>query len=212
MLVILIGPPGSGKGTQGKILASELRLPYLSTGDMLRKMIESGEPIGKSLKEYVDTGKLIPSDLINNMAKEFISTDECLKGCVLDGYPRSLEQAEFLDNISNQPFKVIHFDIKDEEIIKRISGRFSCSVCNKNYNLYFDKPKIENICDDCGSSHFTHRRDDNEKIVKERLEVYNTETFPLIEYYRNLDGFYSIDAGKNKEEIAGLLSDLLKRI
>ena len=212
MLIILIGPPGSGKGTQGKVLASKLSMPYLSTGDMLRKMIEGEESIGKQLKEYVDSGKLIPADLINKMVQEFINADECAKGCVLDGYPRSIDQAKFLDNINNQPLKVIYFDIKSEEIIKRISGRFNCSVCGKNYNSYFGKPKLENICDDCGSSSFTHRRDDNEEIVKERLRVYNDETYPLIEHYQNLDGFYSIDASKNKEEIAGLLLNLLKRI
>jgi len=212
VLIILIGPPGSGKGTQGKLLALKLNLPYLSTGDMLRKIVDSDEPIGKSLKECMNSGKLIPIDLMNNMVEKFLGTEECLKGCILDGYPRSIDQAKFLDSIIKQPLKIIYFDIKDEDVLKRILGRFNCSVCEKNYNLYFDKPKVENVCDDCGSLHFTHRTDDNENIVKERLQIYRTETYPLVEYYQNQTGFFTIDASKNKGEIAGLLLDLLKRI
>ena len=212
MLIILIGPPGSGKGTQGKLLAHKLNLPYLSTGDMLRKIVENDEPIGKSLRNYINSGKLIPVDLINNMVEKFLDNEECSRGCVLDGYPRSVDQAKFLENIVNQHIKVIHFDIKDEEILKRILGRFSCSICEKNYNLYFHKPKVENVCDDCGSSQFTHRIDDNEKTFKERLQIYKAETHPLIEHYQNLASFYTVDASKNKDEIASLLLDLLKRI
>ncbi len=212
MLIILIGPPGSGKGTQGKLLALKLNLPYLSTGDMLRKIVESDDPLGKSLKNYMDSGKLIPVDLINSMVEKFLAAEECLKGCILDGYPRSIDQAKFLDNIINQPLKVIYFDIKDEDILKRILGRFNCSVCEKNYNLYFHKPKVENVCDDCGSSHFMHRTDDNEKIVKERLQIYKAETYPLVEHYQDQASFHAIDASENKDEIAGLLLDLLKRI
>jgi adenylate kinase len=212
VLIILIGPPGSGKGTQGKLLAAKLNLSYLSTGDMLRKMVDSEEMIGKSLKNCMDSGKLIPVNLINTMVESFLNTKDSLKGCVLDGYPRTVEQAKFLDGIVDKSPEIIYFKIDDIDVLKRISGRINCSICKRNYNLYFDRPKIDNICDDCGASQFIHRKDDSEEIVEERLNVYRTETHPLINYYQNLPSFHVIDASKNKEEIASLLFDLLKRI
>ena len=147
MLILLIGLPGSGKGTQGKFLANKLHLPHLSTGDMFRKMAKREDSEAKLLKQYIDTGKLVPGNLVNKIVEKFLADEEYKNGCVLDGYPRNLEQAKFLEEITKQPITVIYLNIDDDIVIKRILGRFTCAVCEKNYNSYFDKPKIENVCD-----------------------------------------------------------------
>jgi adenylate kinase len=212
VLIILIGLPGSGKGTQGQFLANKLHLPHLSTGNMFRKMAKSEGLEGDLLRQQINAGKLVSGDLVNKIVSKFLTNDDYKNGCVLDGYPRNLEQAKFLEEITKQPITVIYLSIDDDTVIKRILGRFNCAVCEKNYNLYFDKPKIENVCDNCGSSDFTHRVDDNENTIKDRIEIYKKETFPLIEYYKNKISFYSVDASRNIEEVASLLSDLLKRV
>lgn len=212
MIIVLIGSPGSGKGTQGNILAKRLNIPCVSIGDIFRQMVASKDPIGLSLKGYMDQGKLVPSELVNKTVQDFLSEDVNQKGCILDGYPRNLEQAKFLSELSNQSKKIIFFDIEDELVLQRIAGRFSCTQCGQIYNSYSVRPKIDDICDICGASSFTQRKDDNIETVKKRLEEYKIETQPMIEYYKVNDEFYSIDANKSTSQVEESITKALKMI
>ena len=209
-----MGPPGSGKGTQGKLLAEKLNLPHVSIGNIFREMVESGNQEGNLIQDYMSKGKLVPSDLVNKVVQKFLSQNEYKIGCVLDGYPRNLEQAKFLDEVLNkqETMKVLFFDINDQIIIQRILGRFTCASCGQIYNQFFVKPKIDNVCDICGSNQFVHRKDDGEQTVKNRVEEYKTETYPLLDYYKNNNQLHVIDANQSMEDIGLVLDKLLKII
>lgn len=212
MLVLLIGPPGSGKGTQGHILAKALKIPHISTGEIFRKIAESNQKESVLLNEYMSRGTLIPSDLVNNLVKEFLTDEISITGCILDGYPRTIEQAKFLENNYGGDLKIIYFDIDDQILINRITGRYSCANCNHTYNTFYNNTKKDNICDICGSNSFIYREDDNIVTLKERIKIYKDETYPIIEYYKGKAGFYSVDATKNPEQISLSLINLLKKI
>lgn len=212
MIIVLIGYPGSGKGTQGQLLAGKLNLPHVSTGDIFRQMTEVNNEEGLLIQEYMAQGKLVSHKLVNNVVKKFLTQDIYKNGYVLDGYPRNLEQAIFLREFANQRIKVVFFDIDDQVIIKRILGRFSCTNCRQIYNSYFIKPKIENICDVCGSDKFMYRQDDDEQTIKHRIEEYKIETYPLLSYYRDNSEFYVVDANKDKQEVECVLDKMLEII
>ncbi|XVN42719.1 MAG: adenylate kinase [Candidatus Rickettsia vulgarisii] len=207
-----MGPPGSGKGTQGKLLAEKLNLPHVSIGNIFRDMVGSGSEEGNLVQGYMSEGKLVPSDLVNKVVKKFLSQGEYKTGCVLDGYPRNLEQAKFLDDFLNKEVivKVLFFDIDDQTIIQRILGRFTCANCGQIYNQFFVKPKIDNICGVCGSDQFVHRKDDDKQTVKKRVEEYKAETYPLLDYYKNNNQLYTIDANQSRKDIGLVLDKLLK--
>ncbi len=205
-----MGPPGSGKGTQGKLLAEKLDLPHISIGNIFREMVGAGNKEGELLQDYMSKGKLAPTELVNEIVQKFLSPVKYDKGYVLDGYPRNIDQAKFLDGLINQDSKILFFDIENQTIIKRILGRFNCTNCGQIYNQFFIKPKIENICDLCGLSQFTHRKDDDEETVRQRIEEYKTETYPLIDYYNNNKKLYMVNANKNKEDIEIFIDKLLK--
>ena len=211
-IIILLGPPGSGKGTQGAILSRELSLPHISTGDIFRKMILKDSEESKVLADYMNEGKLIPTDMVNQVVKKFILSRECKDGCILDGYPRTLDQAEYFSENIDADINVIFFDIDNEIIIKRVLGRTSCKSCGRIYNEYFDKPAQESVCDDCGSHEFSARIDDDENTVLSRIEEYKKETLPLVEYYKNKGQFFKINAGESKEQIVNELASIIKRI
>jgi adenylate kinase len=211
-IIILLGPPGSGKGTQGAILSRELALPHISTGDIFRQMILKESEESKMLASYMSEGKLVPTDTVNQVVRKFILSDECKDGCIIDGYPRTLDQAEyFIENIDAN-INVIFFDIDDEIVIKRILGRFSCASCGRIYNEYFDKPAKEGVCDDCGSREFSARLDDDESTILSRIEEYKKETLPLIEYYQHKSKFFKVNAGESKEQIVNELASIIKKI
>ncbi|MCC8369623.1 adenylate kinase [Rickettsia endosymbiont of Polydrusus tereticollis] len=210
MIIVLIGPPGAGKGTQGKKLAEKSHLPHVSVGDIFRTIIMSSSEESRLINNYIKQGKLIPNEIVNGIVEKFLSSDKYKNGYILDGYPRNLEQAEFFKTISNQKIKIIYFDISDEILIKRILGRYNCANCGKIYNNYFLKPKVENICDACGSNAFVCRKDDSEEIIKKRIEEYKIETSPLINYYKDNGEFYTINASKKEEEIESDLYKILK--
>jgi len=211
-IIILLGLPGSGKGTQGAILASELAIPHISTGDIFRKMVHNEDAESKMLSSYMSEGKLLPADLVNKIVRKYILSDECKEGCILDGYPRTLSQAEyFIENIDSK-ITVLFFDVSDEIVLKRILGRYSCSSCGKLYNKYFDLPKKAGICDSCGSKEFNSRIDDDEQTLKLRIAEYTKETLPLIEYYKHKGHFFAIDAAKNKEEITADVIKAIKKV
>ena len=211
-IIILLGLPGSGKGTQGAVLSEELAIPHISTGDILRKMVLEGDKDSKLLAKYMSEGKLVPSDLVNQLVKRFILSDACKDGCILDGYPRTLEQAEyFIENIDAN-ISTIFFDVPDEVATKRILGRISCASCNKVYNEYFDKPKKEGVCDECGSKEFAARSDDDEDTIVSRLEEYRNNTLPMIEYYKKKGKFFTVHGGESKEKVAEEVASIVKKI
>lgn len=212
MIIVLIGSPGSGKGTQGNILAKKLNIPFVSIGDMFRQMIANKDEIGLSVKSYMDRGELAPTELVNKIVQKFLSTDPNKNGCVLDGYPRNLEQVEFLNKIGFRNIKIIFFDIEDTLVLQRIAGRFSCTKCGQIYNSYSVKPRIENVCDICGAGSFTYRKDDDLEAVKHRLEVYNAETQPVINYYKTTGEFYHIDANRSMDQVEESIGKILKMI
>ena len=211
-IILLMGPPGSGKGTQGKILAEELMLPHVSTGDIFRKMTKTDTEESKLLSEYMMSGKLVPSELVNRIVRKVLLSGDYKDGCILDGYPRNLKQAEyFIENIDTE-ISSVFFDVADEIIIKRIMGRYSCQSCGVIYNHYFDNPKIDGICDHCGSSELTSRSDDDEKTVIARIEEYKKETLPLVEYYKRKGRFFTVNAGGSKEEVIKEIALIAKRV
>lgn len=199
MIIIFVGPPGSGKGTQSDIVSKELNIPCLSTGDILRAEIKNETTLGKKAAEYVNSGKLIPSDLMNEVVATRISYDDCKKGYILDGYPRTLEQAEKLDEFlgDKKIDFVFEFKLSESDLEKRILGRYTCSACGATYNKYFKSTKEDNICDYCYASDFITRKDDDLDTLKKRLVDYRNVTQPLLSHYQGrvveLDSSQAID-------------------
>ena len=207
MLVIMLGPPGSGKGTQAARLAEKKGLAHLSTGDLLRNAVKEGTELGLKAKTYMEAGDLVPDDLILGMIKERLQVGG--SGFLFDGFPRTIPQAEGLDamlgEIDSNVDMVMDLEVSDEEVIKRLSGRFSCPKCQAIYNYPNMLPKNEGICDKCGTE-LQKRKDDTEEVVRNRLEVYKEQTQPLRDYYRNQSLLKGVDG---EREIGTILSDLV---
>ena len=187
MNIVLLGAPGSGKGTQAKLLVEKFQLVQLSTGDLLRAAVAAGTELGKQAKAVMDAGQLVSDAIVLGMIREKL--DEIAgQGFILDGFPRNLSQAEALDALLTEkqlPLdKAIYIEVATEEIIKRITGRRSCDNCGAIYNVYFSAPTVDNVCDRCGHSPLQHRSDDNEATVRKRIAVYQEQTAPLVDYYR----------------------------
>jgi adenylate kinase len=188
MRIVLLGGPGSGKGTQAKKLVDKLGIPQISTGDIFRAALKEGTPMGLKAKTYMDKGELVPDDVVIGVVEERLAKPDLDKGYMLDGFPRTLAQAEALDKIIVSQGKAINHailvDVPDEELVARLSGRRTCrnSDCGKMYHVMFNPPKRDGICDACGSELY-QRDDDSEATIRERLTVYNKQTAPLIDYY-----------------------------
>lgn len=197
MRIILLGPPGAGKGTQAKSLAEELALAHVSTGDILRQNVKDCTSLGKEAKDFMDRGLLVPDELMAKMLQERFSQPDVRKGFILDGYPRNLSQAKTLEDIfSIQGIDVdlvVYLDSSEEVIIQRLSGRLVCSKCGANFHKTNMPPKKEGICDKCGSALY-QRSDDKVETIKKRLEVYKKETSDLIEYYQGKNKLHRLDA------------------
>jgi len=187
MNVIFLGAPGSGKGTQAEFLSKDLNIAAISTGDALRKEVANESEIGKLAKSYMESGQLVPDEVVIGIIKNRITKEDCQKGFILDGFPRNISQAQELEKMLNLLNKridlVVNFEVDEEILVKRITGRFSCKKCSKVYNKYFNNTKVEGICDVCGSKEFDSRKDDNEETLKDRLNVYRESTSHLIEFY-----------------------------
>lgn len=200
MNLIFLGAPGSGKGTQAKMLQKHLGVNTISTGEALRKEVLNQSEIGKLAKSYMDSGKLVPDEVVVGIIKNTIISPQFAKGFILDGFPRNISQAEELDKMMESLAKkidiVFNFQVEDEILIKRISGRFSCKNCGSVYNHYFRPTKKEGFCDDCNGSEFESRTDDNFETVKDRLQVYYQSSFPLIEFYKKKKLLIEINALK----------------
>tara|TARA_B100001029_G_C14989141_1_gene410927 strand:+ start:409 stop:1053 length:645 start_codon:yes stop_codon:yes gene_type:complete len=202
--LLLIGPPGGGKGTQAKFLVSDFNIPQISTGDMLRENVQNSTDLGTQAKEFMQSGNLVPDSIILEMMKNRLLGQDCLNGYILDGFPRTITQAEGLDILLSKMNHKLNFviviDVKDEIIIKRLSNRRSCNNCNRVYNLIFDPPLDKEKCNDCGNNLFL-RDDDNPKTIQKRLDVFHSQTKPLIDYYQKQGIVKTIDASDTIEEI-----------
>lgn len=204
---IFLGPPACGKGTQTTKLAKYLNLPHIDTGSLLRAEIKNQTAAGMEAKLYIDKGHLVPVELVSRIIKNRLSQSDCANGYILDGFPRSMEQAEQLTKINEEinkgtdyKFNAIYFDINSEILIERIVNRRSCSKCGEIYNLVFKAPKNDGICDKCGGE-LTQRKDDTKEIAGSRFETYNRETSPLIDYYKNMGVLKTIDANGTIDEV-----------
>jgi adenylate kinase len=188
MRIVLLGGPGSGKGTQAKMLTDKINVPQISTGDIFRAAVKEGTPMGMKAKSYMDKGELVPDDVVVGVVEERLTKPDLEGGYMLDGFPRTLPQAEALDSILQKAGQAIDHailvDVPDEELVKRLSGRRTCpnTDCGKMYHVMFNPPKKEGICDACGGELY-QRDDDKEATIRERLTVYNSQTAPLIDYY-----------------------------
>lgn len=197
MRIILLGPPGAGKGTQAKVLAEKLKVAHISTGDILRQNVKEETPLGKEAKDYMERGLLVPDGLMAKMLKERFSQADVKSGFILDGYPRNLAQAKTLEEIfESQNIGIdwiIYLDSSEKVIIQRLSGRLVCSKCQANYHIKNMPPKKEGICDRCGG-HLYQRSDDKVETIKRRLEVYRKESADLIDYYKKQGKLQRLDA------------------
>jgi adenylate kinase len=215
MNLVLLGPPGAGKGTQAKLLEESRSLIKLSTGDMLRAAVAAGTELGRNARDIMERGQLVPDALVINLIAERLDEDTSGPGFIFDGFPRTLAQAEALDRLFKERGKaldrVIVMDVDDEALVERIGGRFACAKCGEGYHDVHKTPRVPGVCDRCGSKEFVRRPDDNEEVVRARLKAYHAQTEPLIDYYtrqgkvRTVDGMAAI--GSVSEEIGRALDE-----
>lgn len=213
MNLVLLGPPGAGKGTQAQMLAARRGLVQLSTGDMLRSAVKAGTEIGLRAKAVMDSGQLVSDDIVIGIISERIEQPDCQKGFILDGFPRTLKQAAALEELLNKKGKaldaVIEFKVDDEALVDRVSGRFTCAKCGTGYHDRYKQPRVPGVCDVCGSSEFTRRADDNAETMRKRLMAYYRETAPLIGYYFAKGKLYSVDGMGSIDEVSRQIDALL---
>lgn len=215
MNLILLGPPGAGKGTQAKLLEDKKGYKQLSTGDMLRSAIAAGTEMGKKAKVVMDRGDLVSDDIVVSIIAERLDKPDVKKGFILDGFPRNQAQAEALDRMLRDKHlkldAVIEMKVDDEELVKRIAGRYTCAKCGKGYHDEFEKPKKAGICDVCGSTEFVRRADDNAKTVRDRLQVYNKQTAPLVDYYGRTGVLHTVNGMADIALVTRQIEDVLER-
>ncbi|MDE5782040.1 MAG: adenylate kinase [Lachnospiraceae bacterium] len=204
MKIIMLGAPGAGKGTQAKKIADKYSIPHISTGDIFRANIKEGTELGKKAKTYMDQGLLVPDDLVVDLVVDRVQQDDCKNGYVLDGFPRTIPQAESLDaaleKLNDKIDFAVNVEVPDENIIRRMSGRRACLGCGATYHIEHIPPKTEGICDTCGKE-LVLRDDDKPETVKKRLDVYHEQTQPLIDYYTKKNVLAEVDGTKDMEEV-----------
>ena len=202
-ILILLGAPGSGKGSQATKISQKLKIPHISTGNLLRAQIHEKTALGMKAKEYIDAGKLTPDSLVTDMLFERVNGSDCENGFILDGYPRTLSQADDLQSFLEdhlERVQVFYFEVADDLIVERITGRLICHRCGQPYHKVFTPPSKEGICDLCGG-HLFQRTDDTEEVVRKRLKVYQTQTEPLINYYKEKQMLVTIDCSPDPKTI-----------
>ena len=198
MKLILLGAPGAGKGTQAEIISETLQIPTISTGNIIREALKSGTEMGLKAKEYMDTGRLVPDDVVIGIIQERLAKPDCVNGFILDGFPRTIPQAEALDRMGVEIDRVIDIEVADEEIARRVSGRRVCPGCGASYHVDYKKPAVEGVCDHCGDT-LVQRKDDHPDTVRERLRVYHEQTEPLKGYYAASGKLFIVEG---QEEVA----------
>ena len=209
MNIILLGAPGAGKGTQAAVICEKLNIPTISTGNIIREALRTGTEMGLKAKSYMDAGKLVPDEVVIGIVEERLQQDDCKKGFILDGFPRTIPQAEALDKMGVVIDKVIDIEVPDEVIVKRMSGRRVCEKCGRPYHLESLKPKVDGICDDCSGT-LVQRKDDHIDTVKDRLQVYHTETEPLKDYYGRQGKLAVVEGQDTVEETSRLVLALVE--
>lgn len=212
MKIILLGPPGAGKGTQAKLITEKYSIPHISTGDIFRKNISEKTPLGIEAKRYMDNGQLVPDEVTIGIVNDRLSMNDCENGFLLDGFPRTVKQAEALDSFLNSNEQKIDtallMDVPKEFILERMTGRRVCSACGASYHIKFNTPKVENKCDVCGGP-LVQRKDDTEETVKERLDVYDRQTQPLIQYYKEKNILAKVDGTEEIGMVFEKICDVL---
>ena len=198
MKLILLGAPGAGKGTQAEIISDHLNIPTISTGNIIREALKSGTEMGLKAKEYMESGKLVPDEVVIGIIKDRLAEADCQNGFILDGFPRTIPQAEALDRMGIVIDRVIDIEVADETIARRVSGRRVCPKCGASYHLDYKQPKVEGVCDRCGDT-LVQRKDDLPETVQDRLKVYHEQTEPLKEYYSSCGKLVIVEG---QEEVA----------
>lgn len=214
MKIIMLGAPGAGKGTQAKMLSERYGIPHISTGDIFRMNIKNNTELGQKAKGYMDAGQLVPDELVVDLVVDRIKAKDCMKGFILDGFPRTIPQAEALDYaLNNQNEKIdyaINVDVPDENIIKRMSGRRACVGCGATYHLVYNPTKIEGVCDVCGEK-LILRDDDKPETVQKRLDVYHEQTQPLIDYYNKKEVILTVDGTQDIDVVYDEITKVLDK-
>ena len=213
MKIIMLGAPGAGKGTQAKMLADKYKIPHVSTGDIFRANIKNGTELGTKAKVYMDQGMLVPDELTCDLVVDRIKQDDCKDGYILDGFPRTIPQAECLDKaldaLNDKIDFAVNVEVPDENIIRRMSGRRACLSCGRTYHILYNPPKEEGICDEC-KKELVLRDDDKPETVEKRLKVYHEQTQPLIDYYRNKGVLAEVDGTRDMQEVFTAITDVLE--
>ena len=212
MNVVLLGPPGAGKGTQATRIVEKYGVPHISTGDIFRANIKAGTELGKRAQEYMNRGELVPDELVVEIATDRLAADDCKEGFLLDGFPRTVFQAEKLDEFMASKGRkiehVLNIEVGRDDLMARLTGRRVCKSCGASFHVVNIPPKQEGICDNCGAE-LVQRADDNEETASNRIEVYNRETKPLIDYYEKAGNIVNIDGGKAAEDVFAAIADRL---
>ena len=198
MKIIILGAPGAGKGTQAEVISKHFRIPTISTGNIIREALKSGTEMGRKAKEYMESGRLVPDDVVIGIIRERLAQKDCEDGFILDGFPRTIPQAEALDRMGVSIDRVIDIEVDDEVIARRVSGRRVCPGCGASYHLDYKRPVVEGVCDQCGDT-LVQRKDDQPETVRERLHVYHEQTEPLKDYYAAKNKLFVVEG---QEEVA----------
>ena len=208
MKLILLGAPGAGKGTQAEIISERLSVPTISTGNIIRAALKAQTEMGIKAKEFIDKGLLVPDDVVIGIVRDRLKEDDCKNGFILDGFPRTVPQAQALDDMGIEIDKVIDIHVPDEKIVQRLSGRRVCSGCGASYHLLYKKPEKDGVCNSCGAQ-LVQRTDDREETVLERLKVYHEQTEPLVDYYRKKNKLVVVEG---QEEVSDTTALTLKAL
>ncbi|MBI4166403.1 MAG: adenylate kinase [Acidobacteria bacterium] len=211
--LIFLGAPGAGKGTQAREVSKEFGIPQISTGDILREAVKKGTPLGLAAKVKMEAGQLVPDEIVCGVVEERIGEPDCMSGFILDGFPRTIPQAQFVDRALENKGRgkplVINIAVEQDVLLKRLTGRRTCSACGEIYNIYFNPPKAEAVCDKDGAK-LLQRADDNEETIRQRLVAYDSQTRPLIDYYRQKNLLHDVEGNRDPEPIARDLIRFLK--
>ncbi len=211
MKLILLGAPGAGKGTQAEVISEKYNIPTISTGNIIRAALKNGTQMGLKAKAYIDSGRLVPDDVVIGIIKERLAEDDCQNGFILDGFPRTIPQAQALDDMNVAIDAALSLEVSDREIVKRMSGRRVCEKCGASYHTEYKKPKTEGICDGCGAP-LIIRKDDEPDTVLDRLDIYHKQTEPLKSYYKNQGKLITVEGQPRVEDTTKLVLDTLSEI